>query len=809
MKTKLLFSFLLLASCSLLSYAQVPQGFNYQAVARDGTDPITTEIDVRITIQSESEGGTIFWVEEHTSVLPNASGLFSLVIGNGVRQPGSTADTFSDIDWSTGTKYIKTEIDPGTGYVTMGTSQLWSVPYSMTSGNISDTLSKLVVKEEPEADTNALFEVKNKTGQTVFAVYNAGVRIYIDNGTKGKKGGFAIGGFGSAKADVPGQEYFVVSRDSIRAYIYDDPTVKAAKGGFAIGGFGNAKGFTNDYMIISPDSARVYVNNAASSKGKKGGFAIGGFGAAKRTDPQRLFTVSDDSIRMYIDDDSKASKGGFAIGGFGNAKGTYKSFLDVATDVSGIINPSQNRILWYPLKNAFLSGKVLIESSANVGENSFSSGFESKAKGQYSQALGYQCVAEGESSVAIGFKSISNNLYSTSFGDNNTSNGQSSITVGSWNTTTGNNSVALGLSNRAVGPYSVAIGYDSETGTEAYSCAIGYKNKAYGPAAVALGGWSFANGQTSLAAGYGAETQGTDAFSMGHLTSAIGPQSQSFGDGSTSKKWASTAFGWGTSADATAAVAMGEYTTAQSYASLVIGRYNLVSGSDSWNDAEPAFIIGNGTSDVARSNSLTILKNGNVGIGYNNPASALHIDKSITGHVVYLKNSLNSSSGKGIALFAGQDGVNSGAELITFFSPNQTTLGTITQNGSGSVAYNTTSDSRLKENISDTRFAITDLMKIKVRDFNFINDETKTSLTGFVAQELFKIFPLAVSKPADSQSYWAVDYGKLTPLLVKAVQDQQQMIGELKTENLRLKTQNDNLLLRVENIETLLGQRTK
>jgi len=65
----------------------------------------------------------------------------------------------------------------------------------------------------------------------------------------------------------------------------------------------------------------------------------------------------------------------------------------------------------------------------------------------------------------------------------------------------------------------------------------------------------------------------------------------------------------------------------------------------------------------------------NIGIGYDAPASVIHIEKPVIGHLLYLKNALNSgSSGKGIAIFAGQNGVATGAELITFYSPDQTTL---------------------------------------------------------------------------------------------------------------------------------------
>ena len=68
--------------------------------------------------------------------------------------------------------------------------------------------------------------------------------------------------------------------------------------------------------------------------------------------------------------------------------------------------------------------------------------------------------------------------------------------------------------------------------------------------------------------------------------------------------------------------------------------------------------------------------------------------------------------------------------------------------------------------------------------FNYINDSSKTLQTGFIAQELYEVFPEVVSKGGDDvdQHPWAIDYSKLTPLLVKAVQEQQAQIEALKTE---------------------------
>jgi predicted RNase H-like nuclease (RuvC/YqgF family) len=123
----------------------------------------------------------------------------------------------------------------------------------------------------------------------------------------------------------------------------------------------------------------------------------------------------------------------------------------------------------------------------------------------------------------------------------------------------------------------------------------------------------------------------------------------------------------------------------------------------------------------------------------------------------------------------------------------------------GSVSYATTSDRRLKENIVDTHFSIDDLMKIQVRDFNFKKDANKKIVAGFIAQELAPIVPDAVTVPAKTEEYWSVDYGRLTPILVKAVQDQQKTIEGLESDNAKLKAENTEMKARLEKIEARLG----
>lgn len=64
-------------------------------------------------------------------------------------------------------------------------------------------------------------------------------------------------------------------------------------------------------------------------------------------------------------------------------------------------------------------------------------------------------------------------------------------------------------------------------------------------------------------------------------------------------------------------------------------------------------------------------------------------------------------------------------------------------------------------------------MRIPVRDFNFIADPDTARVQGFIAQELYKVYPEAVTVGGDDPKTkpWAVDYGRVTPLLLKSIQE--------------------------------------
>lgn len=115
-------------------FAQAPAGMSYQAVVRNSNNELITSapVGIRLSILQDSPMGFTVYSETH-SVYTNSNGLISLVIGQGAAVSGN----FNTIDWSTGTYFIKTDVDPsgGTMYSITGYSQLLSVPYAKYAEN--------------------------------------------------------------------------------------------------------------------------------------------------------------------------------------------------------------------------------------------------------------------------------------------------------------------------------------------------------------------------------------------------------------------------------------------------------------------------------------------------------------------------------------------------------------------------------------------------------------------------------------------------------------------------------------------------
>jgi hypothetical protein len=115
--------------------AQSPQQFAYQAVVRDNNNQLLSNrtIGIRVSIVKDSANGQSAYTETHTPKT-NTQGIIQLNIGGGTAVSGS----FTSVPWSSGKLFVKTEMDlqGGTNYTIIGTTQLLSVPYALYSSDV-------------------------------------------------------------------------------------------------------------------------------------------------------------------------------------------------------------------------------------------------------------------------------------------------------------------------------------------------------------------------------------------------------------------------------------------------------------------------------------------------------------------------------------------------------------------------------------------------------------------------------------------------------------------------------------------------
>lgn len=129
MKKIILFAILLQ---SIVIMSQVPQGINYQATARNTSGQVLANQSVSFKfslIQTLITNSPIY--SETFNGTTDDLGHISLVIGQGTVSIG----TFSSINWASGPYFLKIELNTGSGYTTMGTTQLLSVPYALYASN--------------------------------------------------------------------------------------------------------------------------------------------------------------------------------------------------------------------------------------------------------------------------------------------------------------------------------------------------------------------------------------------------------------------------------------------------------------------------------------------------------------------------------------------------------------------------------------------------------------------------------------------------------------------------------------------------
>ncbi|MBQ4376691.1 MAG: hypothetical protein II793_03245 [Bacteroidales bacterium] len=134
---KNIFFILIVLLLPAILWAQAPQAFGYQAIVvnADNTLIANQQIGLRISLLPGSADAEPLYSETHAPTT-NANGLFSIEIGRGTPISALPIDS---VDWTLGTYFLKSEIDPegGSNYTIVSTMQLMSVPYALHANTAS------------------------------------------------------------------------------------------------------------------------------------------------------------------------------------------------------------------------------------------------------------------------------------------------------------------------------------------------------------------------------------------------------------------------------------------------------------------------------------------------------------------------------------------------------------------------------------------------------------------------------------------------------------------------------------------------
>jgi len=312
-------TFLLVAAFVIATLSQVvaQNSFSYQAVIRNNGEVISNkQVALRISLLKDN---TSYYQETQTTTT-NDYGNISINVGEGTVISGS----FDAVPWESMKVMMKLEVDAngGSDFAELGTVQIRPAPYALYAAKTSTVIQSTDANsEEP------IFAVKNSKGELLFAVYESGVKVYVDmDDSKAAKSRFAVAGRSASKGETV--DMLTVGSDGTIVYVDDTASSKAAKSRFAVAGRSASKEGA-DLLAIDGEGSTFYVDGD-DSKAAKSRFAVAGRSASKG-EAVDMLTIDNEGTVVYVDDtaNSKAAKSRFAVAGRSASKGEVSDMLKI------------------------------------------------------------------------------------------------------------------------------------------------------------------------------------------------------------------------------------------------------------------------------------------------------------------------------------------------------------------------------------------------------------------------------------------------------------------------------------------------
>lgn len=762
---------LLVFLLSVNAYAQVPQGFNFQAIARgsDGLPLLNQELGVRISILEGSETGQARYVETHT-LTTNGVGLIQLIIGQGT--PVETS--FGDVNWSGFDNYVKLEIDPagGTEFEVLGTSQLLSVPYALLAENVVNggsggNFSLNLELNNANQDTSLVINLTGDGTAKPFQVFSRGTGY---NG--------AVWGEAFSDENNEGNQRGVLG------------FANGMGTGTHIGTFGSAVNFE------ATGNTRMGAYGQAASKAK---FNMGVYG----------FALGDGSGETEVGGES-LDFGSFNLGGYFIGNGN----LNGNVGVEGIASGNNGS-----LRNFGVIGTSIIGADgANIGvraearnSSTFNTAFDGDVGGT-SKNMGLRLnVNGGTSNIGMEVNADTAAIFNGDVIINGalTHSGSGS---GGFTDFIQINTDDPGLQDSLT---IVVNGSELETESALGLNVIGFSTGRNRPVLGQIRE-SASNNASQYAVNGRADGLGGGSH-IGVLGSAFNADASNggtryglYGQAASQSKFNFGAYTYATGAGNGELVAIGNEVDGN-FGTFNIGYGTFVSGNANGNNGIDVEVAGDQGSRVNIGAEFRVFT---TATGQNSGVQSLVKGSSTLNRGFFgLVNGDNNNVGMDLTVEGGTSNIGLIVNAATAAELN----GNVFVNGdlNYSGALNNTSDRRLKENIQPLQNGLETIMRLNPTTYNFRGDGEYNGLNlstglhyGLIAQEVEMVLPSLVKDnvhvysdnssatgPSDqavetkTMDYKTMNYTELIPVLIKAVQEQQAEIERLTKEVEKLKSE--------------------
>ena len=469
----------------------------------------------------------------------------------------------------------------------------------------------------------------------------------------------------------------------------------------------------------------------------------------------------------YTASESNSGSENSAIAGGGNSIAIGSGAISAA-DTSLGVNGGSIAIGWQAKANP--------DADAD-GNMAVAIGTSAEAKGTGAVALGTGAMATG-GSIAIGAAqapgthSIAMGMYSDYGSRDNDGYTESA----------GRNSVALGTGAYAAGVSSIAIGNDSYASSN-HGIAIGYNAEAKDEA-IAIGKDTYISRLNGgIAIGAGARSGATDSNMYGDYAIAIGKNAKAGSDNGVS-----IGYNAGSSTKGTNNIAIGagacQYVTG-SYKTCIGANSGPANNSDWASDDKERIFIG---SKSKFNNGPAVLEVHNAGgssFGRNKDSSVvINGNLIVKGGIITTLWRYGGGDNDNVNLLARSSGQlepewnDTVSELFKRYADN----------GHGefkSFSGNVISDRRLKYVGKESTTGLDKVRQLKVFNFTYKKDTTKTPHVGVIAQDLQKVFPNAVQKGKDG--FLTIRMEDMFYAVINAIKELDAKITALQKENQELK----------------------